>query len=223
MRSIISSNQIRPVARMKQLSEDHLIGQAKSGCEDAYVELWSRHGQQARILILRIVRNREDAEDVLQDTYLKSFLHLVTFQSKSAFSTWLCRIAINSALMFLRKRRYHPEVFVESSNPDFVGTINEVRDSSECLETCILRLERLERMRMAIERLPPKLRRVVKLRGREELALEEIAYRVNVSVGAVKARLSRARAILRESIAGDPRTRHSNQSQLLQDRPEARV
>jgi RNA polymerase sigma factor (sigma-70 family) len=201
MSSAISSNRIRPIPLLKHVSDDNLVAQAKLGCEQAFAELWSRHGERARHVVWRITRNREDADDVLQEAYLKSFLHLVSFNGHSRFSTWLSRIAINVALMLLRKRRNHPEVFIDNSESDPSAPAMDFPDRSENIESRYFRLERMQQLRMAIQKLPPPLRYVVELQNRDELPLEEIAHRTGISVAAVKSRLVRARATLRELTA----------------------
>src|ERR1700733_11245938 len=87
------------------MSDEVLVSTAQSGDANAFVELSKRHSNRALQTAYRITRNRQDAEDALQDSLLKAFTHLKTFQGKSSFSTWLTRIAINSALMILRKKR----------------------------------------------------------------------------------------------------------------------
>jgi RNA polymerase sigma factor (sigma-70 family) len=201
MRSALPSNRIRPIPVMRQMSDNNLVAQAKLGSEQAFTELWSRHGERVRNVVWRITRNREDAEDVLQEAYLKSFLHLVTFNGDSQFSTWLSRIAINVALMLLRKRRNHPEVFIDSSDSESAVPVMDFPDRSESIESRYCRHESMQQLRSAIEQLPPPLRYVVELQNRDELPLEEIAHRTGISVAAVKSRLVRARATLRELTA----------------------
>jgi RNA polymerase sigma factor (sigma-70 family) len=201
MRTVIPSNRIRPIPLMKQMSDDNLVAQAKLGSEQAFTELWSRHGERVRNVVWRITRNREDAEDVLQEAYLKSFLHLISFNGDSQFSTWLSRIAINVALMLLRKRRNHPEIFIDGSDTDSSAPTMDFPDRSESIESRYHRFECMQQLRQAITQLPPALRYVVELQNRDELPLEEIAHRTGISVAAVKSRLVRARATLRELTA----------------------
>jgi RNA polymerase sigma factor (sigma-70 family) len=198
MSSIFPSNRISSSYFLGHLSDENLVSQAKLGSEQAFSELWSRHGERVRNIVWRIIRNREDAEDLLQEVYLKSFLHLISFKGDSLFSTWLSRIGINLALMLLRKRRNHPEVFMENADSDQPVPIMEFPDHSESIETSYFRMESIRQLRLAIQQLPPNLRCVVELQNRNELPLVEIAHRTGISVAAVKARLVRARATLRE-------------------------
>jgi RNA polymerase sigma-70 factor, ECF subfamily len=198
MNAIIEGSRTRPISPLRHLADDKLVSQAKLGCEQAFVELWNRHRERTRVVVGQIIRNREDAEDVLQETCLKSFLHLVTFNGESQFATWLTRIAINSAFMLLRKRRNHPEVSIENPESDPAVPAMEFPDRSESVESCYFHAERLHQLRHAIQQLPPRLRNVVEFQNSDELPLKEIAHRTGLSVVAVKARLVRARDKLRE-------------------------
>jgi RNA polymerase sigma factor (sigma-70 family) len=198
MSTMIASNRIRPVPFLEPLSDEKLVAQAKLGSEPAFTELWSRHGERARNVVWRITRNREDAEDILQEAYLKSYLHLVSFNGESQFSTWLNRIAINAALMLLRKRRNHPEIFFENNDPDSSAPAMDFPDRSESIEAWFFRSECIQQLRMAMQELPSSLRYVFELQNCDELPLEEIARRTGITVAAVKSRLVRARATLRE-------------------------
>src|SRR3984885_1047997 len=90
-------------------SDERLVAVAKSGDRSAFAELWKRHSRTAFGKVYQITKNRADAEDVIQDAWIKAFIHLNAFDGRAKFSTWLTRIAINSALMALRKRRSRPE------------------------------------------------------------------------------------------------------------------
>jgi len=113
-----ASNRIRAASFPRHLSDESLVLQAKLGSQDAFTELWSRHGERVRILVWRIIRHREDVEDVLQEVYLKSFTRMDSFNGDALFSTWLSSIGINFALMLLRKRRNRPEVLIGSADSD---------------------------------------------------------------------------------------------------------
>src|ERR1700676_4249516 len=89
--------------------DEVLVAAAKLGDHPAFAELWMRHSNTAFKMAYRIMGNRDDAEDVTQDAWMKAYVHLTTFRGRSKFSTWLTRITINSALMTLRKKRAHPE------------------------------------------------------------------------------------------------------------------
>jgi RNA polymerase sigma factor (sigma-70 family) len=198
MSSIISRDQFNSNASLKHLSDNDLVAQARVGNEQALTELWSRHGERTHRVVSRIIRNREDAKDILQETYMKVFLHLASFNGESQFSTWLTRIAINSAFMLLRRHRSHQEHFIDSSEPDCSDPVMNLPDRSESIEARLFHSERLQQLRLAVQRLPHSLRYIVELQNHDELTLLEIAQRTGLSVPAVKARLVRARATLRK-------------------------
>ena len=102
--------------RPMEMSDAVLVSTAKSGDADAFVELTKRHSNRLLRTTYRITRNRQDAEDALQDSFLKAFSHLNDFQEKASFSTWLTRIAINSALMIMRKKRGCFEISIDGTD-----------------------------------------------------------------------------------------------------------
>lgn len=182
-------------------SDAVLVSTAKSGDADAFVELSKRHRRRILQTIYRITRNWQDAEDALQDSLLMAFSHLQDFQEKCSFSTWFTRIAINSALMLLRKKRGCFEFSIDGTdNPGGEGERWELMALTEDPETRFVRREREELLRDAILRLPPVVREVVELRRAREYSAREIAQTLGISVPAVKSRLSRAKLRLRASL-----------------------
>jgi RNA polymerase sigma-70 factor (ECF subfamily) len=184
---------------LAELSEATLISMAKLGDSDAFVALSKPYSDRILRTIFHITRNWHDAEDALQDAMLRAFSHLKDFQEKSSFSTWVTRIAINSALMMLRKKRVCQEMPFESI--DGSGGNYEAREPkspAEDPETQLARKEREELLNDAILRLPHLLRDVVELRRVRGYSTKEIAHALGISVPAVKSRLSRARVTLRE-------------------------
>jgi len=180
-------------------SDDLLVDEAKRGNELAIAELWNRHGRVVRSTILRITCNWEDTEDVLQETYLNSYLHLDQFDGRSKFSTWLVRIAINSSLMLLRNSRRRRAVMVENS--DLNTSSFDFPDKREDVESHHIRGQRLEHLWGAVRKLKAPLRQILELRYERELSVENIAEITNLSVPAVKSRLLRARIHLRDSLS----------------------
>jgi RNA polymerase sigma-70 factor (ECF subfamily) len=185
-----------------KMSDALLVSAAKSGDAFAFVELSARHSEMILRRTYRIVKNWQDAEDVLQESFMKAFVHLNGFQERSSFSSWLTRIAINSALMLLRKRRGHLEISTDAMDDEF-GVWHRwgPRDGAESPESRCARREREELLKGAIQGLPPLLREVVQLSHGEERSMEEIAQFLGISVPAVKSRLARARMALRISLA----------------------
>jgi RNA polymerase sigma-70 factor, ECF subfamily len=181
-----------------KMSEAVLVSMAKLGDSDAFVELSKLHSNRLLRTIYQITRNWQDAEDALQDATLRAFSHLKAFEEKSSFSTWLTRIAINSALMVLRKKRGFYEIPFDSGDDsgDNCGCW-EPMCPAENPESRLARKEREELLREAILRLPLLLREVVELRQARGYSTREIAKALGITSSAVKSRLSRARATLR--------------------------
>jgi RNA polymerase sigma-70 factor (ECF subfamily) len=167
------------------------------------VELWARHSKIGFNIAYRITGNREDAEDVIQDAWLSAYVHLNAFDGRSKFSTWLTRIAINSALGILRRKRARPETSMEITDGE-TWQHWEIVDETKNIEELYARYERTERLRRAICRLQPTLRNVVEIHQANDRSIKEIANLAGISVAATKSRLLRARKILRGTLLGNP-------------------
>jgi RNA polymerase sigma-70 factor, ECF subfamily len=179
-------------------SDEELVTAAKNGDSLAFEKLVFRHKQKALAVAQRMTNNREDAEDVVQESFHKAFLYLGTFQEKSRFSTWLTRIVMNEALMLLRRRRGVFEVLPEGDGADsFSVRFVDQRPGPE--QSCWLR-ERTEILTKEIDRLGPNLRSAVLLQAIEERSMEETAQILGTSKSAIKARLFHARQKLRGSM-----------------------
>ncbi|HTF71511.1 MAG TPA: sigma-70 family RNA polymerase sigma factor [Edaphobacter sp.] len=180
-------------------TDEVLVAAAKLGDCAAFAELWERHSNMAFRMAYRIIGNQDDAEDVVQDAWMKAYVHLKTFDGRAKFSTWLTRIAINSALITLRKRRAHPETSMEVTNGE-TSQHWEIADQTKDVEKDYARNERAERLRRAICCLQPILRNVVEIHQSNDRSVKEIAELVGISVAATKSRLLRARRILRRTL-----------------------
>jgi len=184
-----------------EMADGMLVSIAQSGDAWAFVELSKRHSRRILLKIYRMTNNWQDAEDVLQDSLMRAFTHLHTFESRASFSTWLTSIAINTALMLLRKKRSSLKYSVDSSSLD--GNLCEVlepRDHRDNPEQCYAQRQSEDRVRSALKRMHPKYREVVELRGMGDLPMSEIAECLCISQAAVKSRLLRARKELRKRI-----------------------
>src|SRR5712672_2153032 len=137
--------------------DDKLVAAAKRGDTQAFKELVLRHRQRVVAVAQRITNNREDAEDVAQDSFHKAFLYLDAFQEKSRFSTWLTRIAMNEAFMLLRRRRGVVEVLPENPDDDIRSNWEAFVDRSPNPEESYLQRERTEFLTEAINRLGSKV------------------------------------------------------------------
>lgn len=186
---------------LTQLSDTGLVSAAKSGDVGAFFELSRRHSNKILWRAYRIVKNHQDAEDVRQESFMRAFLHLKDFEERASFSSWLTRIAINSALMSVRKKRGLVETSIDfASDNEGSGYRWEPKDPAEGPESSCVQREREELLKEAIQRLPPKLRKVVQLRYGEDCSMEEIAQLLRISEPAAKSRLGRAKTLLRISL-----------------------
>jgi RNA polymerase sigma-70 factor (ECF subfamily) len=175
-----------------------LVVAAKSGDRHAFEILVARHEQRILVVARRITRTREDAEDIVQQSFQKAFTHLRKFEGRSAFSTWLMRIAITEALMFLRRSRGLREVLIDDlSGNEETTTVLEVRDSSPDPEASYSQLEWAEMLSLAMNELPPGIRRAIQLRELDERSSEEAARIMGISVSALKGRMFHGRRKLR--------------------------
>ena len=174
---------------MDKLSDSELVAASKFGNSEAFDELVIRHKRRVIALAERILNNREDAEDVAQESFHKAYLHIGSFQEKSLFSTWLTRIVMNEAFMVLRRRRRSFEVSQEGADDGAKPLEATFVDQSPNPEQSCWRLERSKTLTEAINRLSPKLRRTILLYDIEEYSLDETARILGTSIAAVKSRL----------------------------------
>jgi len=194
MQSTLAITKIEDAAR----KDAELVAAAQSGSNAAFEEIQRLYSDRLYKRILSITRNHEDAEDALQDTFMRAFLAFGSFQGRSHISTWLTRIAINSALMAIRRRRRTcVEVSITpSSGPGGDFQEFDIRDSAlSPEERCALK-QRFDRMYSAIKRLDPTLRNAIDIQITQDCSLKEIAHSLDVTVAAAKARLHRARKSL---------------------------
>jgi RNA polymerase sigma-70 factor, ECF subfamily len=181
--------------------EGSLISRARSGDGAAFTELVNRYSRKVFRLAKHITQNNEDAEDVLQDTFLKAYEHLGEFQEQSKFYTWIVRIAVNESLMKLRKRRGGRIVSLDEPVDTGEEMITrEIAVWDENPEQRYSREEIHEILGQAVESLTPIFRTVFVLRDIDELSTEETASALGISVPAVKSRLLRARLQLRDKL-----------------------
>jgi RNA polymerase sigma-70 factor (ECF subfamily) len=179
-----------------------LVERARAGDVHAFETLVKQYDRQVFRIAQHITQNREDAQDVVQDAFLKAYEKLDQFQGNSKFYTWLVRIAVNEALMRLRKRRTGKMVSIDEDVQTEEGSVP--RDLAEWRpnpEQEYNQAELAEILRKTINGLPPGFRVVFVLRDVEGLSTEETANALGLSVPAVKSRLLRARLQLRERLS----------------------
>jgi RNA polymerase sigma-70 factor (ECF subfamily) len=181
--------------------ESALVAQAKAGDQNAFAELVNRYERKIYRLAKNITRNDEDAEDVLQDAFLKAYTHLDNFKGDSKFYTWIVRIAVNEALMRLRKRKTDRSVPLDEPVELGEETVQrEIAVWEDNPEQQYSQEEWRKILDEAVDSLKPDFRTVFVLRDIEELSTEETAETLGISVPAVKSRLLRARLALRERL-----------------------
>ena len=190
-----------PVTSQTGTDESVLLAQSRRGDTRAFAELVRRYEGKIFRLAQHITQNREDAEDVLQETFMKAYEHLDQFKGDSKFYTWIVRIAVNQALMKLRRRKTDKSVSLDEQIDTGEDTIvREIAAWDEDPEQQFSREELGSILDRAIQSLEPPYRSVFVLRDIDELSTEETAEALGLSVPAVKSRLLRARLQLREKL-----------------------
>jgi len=189
------------VSSLAGIDESALVTQAREGDTSAFGELVRRYEGKIFRLAQHVTQNREDAEDVLQETFMKAYEHLEQFKGDSKFYTWIVRIAVNQALMKLRRRKTDKSVSLDETIDTGEDTVvREIAAWGEDPEQQFSREELAGVLDTAIQSLEPLYRSVFVLRDMEELSTEETADALGLSVPAVKSRLLRARLQLREKL-----------------------
>jgi RNA polymerase sigma-70 factor, ECF subfamily len=202
LRGILSATDPKPLpSTIVRDDEAQLVSAAKAGDAAAFEELVNRYERKIFRLGMNITQNKEDAEDVMQEAFLKSFKNLDHFQGDSRFYTWLVRIAVNEALMKLRKRRPNQVSIDEPlTNDDDDSVFREIEDWGPSPEQKFAQTELNRILNEVIGELDPIFRVAFLLRDVEGVSTEETAQILGISVAAVKSRLLRARLKLRQKL-----------------------
>jgi len=181
--------------------DEELLAAVRGGSHAAFEELQKLYSNRLYKRILSITKNHEDAEDALQDTFMRAFVALNSFEGRSRLFTWLTRIAINSALLIIRRRRTYVEVsFAPPSGSGLDAHEFDIRDSAPNPEEICNLKQRSNTLFSAIERLDSTSRTVIGIRITQEYSMKEIAHTLDVSVATVKAKLHRARKKLAQKV-----------------------
>ena len=187
---------------MTRKSDDELVDLLKQGDTTAFSELVDRHYSKVYQLALKLTRNETDAEDVLQETFLRVFHRIETFRGEAAFSSWLYRIAANACFAKLGDRRKHEHLNIDDFYPEFEnGRLPPTSDWSRQPDSVVLSKEAADVMDEAVAQLPEDFRVVFVLRDVEGLSNAQVAQILDLTVAAVKSRLHRARLALRRKLA----------------------
>lgn len=182
--------------------DELLIGKALAGDQAAYKALLDRHQRAIFQIILKIVRNRDETEDLVQETFMRAFHSLATYRSEFRFSTWLYKIAANCAIDSIRKKKIEA-LSLDKPVETHDGTVEiDLPDTSYNPEETLLEKQRQVSISEAIEALPDKYREVILYRHRDDQSYEEIAQILKLPVGTVKARIFRARELLKKKLKG---------------------
>lgn len=187
---------VTPWKAQSRRDDLRLINAAIRGDQNAFNELMKKYRPAIFNLIHRIIRDREQVEDLTQETFVKAFASLRKFNREYAFSTWLYKIATNSSIDYIRKRKLqtlsiHKPIVQDDSEYTF-----ELPDSTYEPDKYIMQTQRSRIIAEAIEMLPPKYKRVIVLRHTEERDYAEIAKILKIPIGTVKAHIFRARELL---------------------------
>ncbi|MFN3316866.1 MAG: RNA polymerase sigma factor [Raineya sp.] len=186
----------------KALYDFKLVELAKDGDQNAFAELMKRYNRSLYHVILKMVRNVDDAEDLTIEAFAKAFKNLDKFKQEYTFSTWLFRIATNNCIDFIRKKKNN-ETF--SLNNLYNNTENEefdldIADENSNPQEATIRSQKVELMQKLVARLPAKYRKLVTMRYFEERAYQEISEELELPIGTVKAQLHRARELLYDMV-----------------------
>ena len=183
-----------------QDDDSQLIEQALSGNQQAYRVLTERHKTAIFHIIFKIVRDKETANDLVQETFMKAFSSLASYRSEFRFSTWLYKIAANCSIDHLRKKRIQV-LSLEGQMDNESGTRTmDVPDYSYHPERDLVRKEQRFSIEEAIDSLPKKYREVIVYRHKDDKSYEEIADLLSIPIGTVKARIFRARELLKKKL-----------------------
>jgi RNA polymerase sigma-70 factor (ECF subfamily) len=185
---------------LQTIPDEDLIRRSQTGDSTAFSELTQRNYALSLRLAFSILRDREEAEDEVQNAYWKAFRHIGQFHFDSKFSTWITRIVVNQCLMRLRSARRASWLYIDDSRQGEERGSLDLTDPAQTPEHQVGTRELSALLQREIRRIPPLLRKVFELREMDELPMPEVAERLGISVAAAKSRLLRARAELRERL-----------------------
>jgi RNA polymerase sigma factor (sigma-70 family) len=174
-----------------------LVAKAKAGEQASFEILMKRYHDSIFYMLLKMVHNRDDAEDLTMEAFGKAFNNIANYSADYAFSTWLFKIATNNSIDFIRKKKFKTTSIERTSDTEDGETIPlSVKDHAANPEESMVKEQRAAKIRAAIEELSPKYRSLIELRYLEELSYEEIAAKLELPLGTVKAQLFRAKDML---------------------------
>jgi len=189
----------------KAVRDYHLIEKAKKGDEHAFAELLGYYKESLLHLLLKMVKSKEDAEDLMIETFEKAFRKIRSYKSDFAFSTWLFRIATNHGIDYIRsvQQNKYDNVYIDKVykyDNDFQKSVI-IKEDSLNPEEKIVNSQEKNIIKEVVQKLPPDYRRIVVLRYFEDYSYNEISEKLNLPIGTVKARLFRSRELLQSILA----------------------
>lgn len=190
----------RENASESSLEDDKLVKKAIGGDESAYKQLVNKYERALYFHILKMIKDKEQVEDLVQETFVKAFDNLNTYSTNYAFSTWLYRIATNHTIDYLRKKKLKTLSIDEPMKTKDGEMEMQLEDESAGTDRDIIRKQRQKIVQKAIENLPEKYRKVIEMRHMEEKSYKEIAKVLDLPLGTVKAHIFRARELLYKSL-----------------------
>ncbi|MDZ4787138.1 MAG: sigma-70 family RNA polymerase sigma factor [bacterium] len=185
---------------LENKSDKELIESFLAGNQDCYIELTERYTEKVFNLAFRFTRNKEDAEEVIQDVFITLHRKAGAFEGKSAFSSWLYRITVNTALMLIRKRKQTPAISIEEVSPQVKETWTGDSSANCNVDYISTQHELRGALDQAIGKLPEEYRSIFLMRDVDGLSNQEVGEVLGMSVPAVKSRLHRARLMLRRKL-----------------------
>jgi RNA polymerase sigma factor (sigma-70 family) len=174
----------------------HLVVKAREGNQKAYADLMHRYKDSIYFMVLKMVNNKEDANDLTVETFAKAFEKLDKYQPDYAFSTWLFRVATNNCIDFIRKKKLNTTSIHGMMDDDGEDKTLQIKADVLNPEETSIKKQQTEGLRSLIENLPVRYRNLITLRYFDELSYEEIAQQLDLPLGTVKAQLFRARFLL---------------------------
>lgn len=191
---------VRENASASSLEDDEWVKLAASGRQDAYKKLMDKYQRPLYFHVYRMVKEKEQVEDLVQEAFMKAFKNLKSYNTDYAFSTWLYRITTNHTIDYLRKKKL-PTTSIDEPVKTKEGDMQiEIADDSEPADRAILSKERKKIITHAIKNLPEKYRQVIEMRHIEELSYQEISEQLDLPLGTVKAHIFRAREMLYKAL-----------------------
>lgn len=180
----------------KKLTDTELVKLAVQGDEQAYAELMNRYKKKVETIVNRIVRQKSETEDLVQEIFTKAFTSISTFKSEFSFSTWLYKIATNHCIDFVRRRKISTYSLDEEYELEDDSIHREIPDWSNIPDRELLQKQKNEIIHEAINSLPEHYRKVIIMRHFEDKSYEEIAKELKLPLGTVKVHIFRARELL---------------------------